>query len=197
MKSPKRDCKLSASNIDPEIKAFTRSIEHLGSSIRDMQGLRLLEALKRDKVSEGPYPHVTLFEAANRIMTDLVILYGVRWLLKNNEFPFSCYEVEFGNENKNGFDIQAKENGRSLVGEVFNVAPSFFQGKKSSMLKKLRGKRNEADFTILMFNQDAIGKNYKPKQVEGEYFLFVDVGKGTAEIIPKRSVSNDHTMNPF
>ena len=28
-------------------------------------------------------PDVALFEAANRIMTDLVILYGVRWLLKD------------------------------------------------------------------------------------------------------------------
>jgi hypothetical protein len=59
----------------------------------------------------SPYPTVTRFEAANRIMSDLVILYGVKWLLDNSVFPFENYIVEYGNEDKNGFDIRAAGNG--------------------------------------------------------------------------------------
>jgi hypothetical protein len=56
-------------------------VETIRASVAGMSGLRLLKALKRDQVKVGPYPHVTLFEAANRIMTDMVILYGVKWIL--------------------------------------------------------------------------------------------------------------------
>lgn len=71
----------------------------------------------------GPYPGVTLFEAANRIMTDLVTLHGVAWLLKNKVFPFDSYAVGFGNENDLGFNIRAGGvDGETLVGEVSNVA---------------------------------------------------------------------------
>jgi len=44
-----------------------------------LRGLRLFQYLKRNQVGLGPYPHVTLFEAANRIMTDMVILKGIKW----------------------------------------------------------------------------------------------------------------------
>src|SRR5260370_7551770 len=169
----KPDCNLSAKNIDSQIEKYIRLIEDMGSSIRDMRGLRLFEALKRDKVNTGPYPHVSLFEAANRIMTDLVILYGVRWLLTNRAFPFTSYMVEFGHDNKNGFDVRSEENGRTLVGEAFNVAPSFFQGKKSSMLKKLRENRGGAEFTILIFIHPAIAKTSKPKTLNENHTRFL------------------------
>lgn len=42
-----------------------------------------------------------------------------------------------------------------LVGEAFNVAPSFFQGKKRSALKKLREQRDKATYRIIMLNSDA------------------------------------------
>jgi hypothetical protein len=77
-------------------------------------------------------------------LSDLVILYGVKWLLDNNTFPFESYTVEYGNENKNGFDICATGNGKTLIGEAFNVAQSFFQTKKSTMLKKLA--KSTADY---------------------------------------------------
>jgi hypothetical protein len=178
--------KLTRHNIDATIEQYTLQIEEIGSSIRRMTGLRLLEALKRREVKAGPYPDVTLFEAANRIMTDLVILYGVKWLLSEYIFPFRSYAVAFGHSHGNGFDIQASEDGKKLVGEAFNVAPSFLQGKKSSMLRKLRTKGKDADFTVVMFNHDAIREPYKPRRADGNYYVFVNVGKGAAEMIPMR-----------
>lgn len=120
---------LSNSNIDQTLADYVADVEHLGESIANLRGLRLFESLKREIVGTGPYPNVTLFEAANRIMTDLVILYGVRWLLKNDVFPFDTYVVEYGNDDKQGFDIRASSDTAALIGEAFNVAPSFKERK--------------------------------------------------------------------
>ena len=37
--------------------------------------------LKREKIGRGPYPEVSIFETSNRIMTDLVILFGIKKIL--------------------------------------------------------------------------------------------------------------------
>ena len=167
---------ITKSNVDKLIADYLVLVETIGASVAGVSGLRLLRALKRDQVKVGPYPHVTLFEAANRIMTDLVILYGVKWILSTDVFPFETYNVEYGNEDSHGFDLRASSDGRQLVGEAYNVAPSFFQLKKTSMLKKLRAPDVAADFKLLMFNEDAVPEGYKPAPKKAKYFVFVKVG---------------------
>ncbi len=128
MQNPERT--LTSDNIQKILDDYAEKIEEVGHSVQGHTGQSLLASIKRDKVNSGPYPNVTLFEAANRIMTDLVILHGVKWLLENEVFPFDAYTVEFGNENRNEFDLSAHNGtGGKLVGEAFNVAPSFFHGK--------------------------------------------------------------------
>jgi hypothetical protein len=175
---------LSSANIDPTLAEYVASVEHLGESIANLRGIRLLEALKREVVGAGPYPAVTLFEAANRIMTDLVILYGVRWLLRQTVFPFDTYTVEYGNDDKKGFDIQAASKGLTLIGEAFNVAPSFFQVKKGAMLRKLREPTAKADFKIIMFNHDAVTTRYTPEPADKEFFVIVRIGTDDAKVVP-------------
>ena len=90
-------------------------------------------------------------------MSDLVILLGVRRLLCNSTvgqvtLPFSQYDVKLGIEAGN--DVTAESNDLRLVGEAFNVAPSFFQTKKATTLKKLR-QDTTADYRLLIFNEDA------------------------------------------
>lgn len=174
---------ISKANAAHLIAAYVASIEEIENSLGSHKVLDLLTVLKREAVGAGPYPHVTMFEAANRILSDLVILYGVRWLLDNDVFPFERYEVEYGNENKNGFDIRAAGNGKTLAGEAFNVAPSFFQAKKCSMLKKVA--ESGADFKIIMFNHDAVTGSYAPKATKDEYFVFVKVGTGDSYMVPR------------
>ena len=173
---------ISKANAGQLIVSYMASVEEIGNSLGDYKSLRLLLALKRETLGVGPYPHVTMFEAANRILSDLVILYGVKWLLDNHVFPFESYMVEYGNENNNGFDICASENGKTLVGEAFNVAPSFFQTKKATMLKKLA--ESCADYKIIMFNHDAVERSYEPKATRNEHFVFVQVGKDDSHMIP-------------
>jgi hypothetical protein len=175
---------VSKKNVDQAITEYVASVERLGESVTHLKGLDLLIALKREIVGIGPYPNVTLFEAANRIMTDLVILYGLRWLLNHRTFPFDSYTVEYGHGNKQGFDIRACADGRTLIGEAFNVAPSFFQTKKSDMLRKLRSPSATADFKIVMFNDDAVRAAYLPKPRNNEFFVSVKVGTDEARVFP-------------
>jgi hypothetical protein len=180
--------KLTKSNVGELLKNYANSVETIGASIQGQTGRTLLESLKRGKVGVGPYPDVTLFEAANRIMTDLVIYTGVKWLLDNETFPFTEYTVELGNEDNNGFDIRAEATSKTLIGEAFNVAPSFFQGKKGAMLKKLK-KNGKADYKIIMVNHDAVLESYAPaKEEAGVYYVIVNVGAASAKVVPNKAL---------
>ncbi|MES2040087.1 MAG: hypothetical protein V4495_19905 [Pseudomonadota bacterium] len=175
---------LTTSNIDAITADFLSDLASLGASIDGKRGVALFTTLKREKLVDGPYPNVSLFEAANRIMSDIVILQGVKELLLNTLFPFSSYTVEFGNENNNGFDIRASSGDYLLVGEAFNVAPSFFQGKKAAALKKIRIKGADATHKIIVYNSDAVADNYAPRVEDGLFHVVVDFGFEKVKIIP-------------
>ena len=91
-------------NVELLLSRYLAEAESLGNSIAGLRGVRLLLVLKRDVVGEGPYPTVTLFEVANRIMTDLVMAQGVRRLLRKKTFPFRAYTVEYGHGNEGEHD---------------------------------------------------------------------------------------------
>jgi hypothetical protein len=170
-------------DVEQRLSDYVQSIENVGSTIPGLKGISLIKELKRGKTGLGPYPEVSLFESANRIMTDLVILQGVRWLLAESRFGFDSYTVEYGNQNNNDYDIAASNQGRTLIGEAFNVAPSFFQGKKAAMLKKLQIDE-KADVKLIMFNHDAVKRGYRPTPRAGVHFVFVDVGTGECGMVP-------------
>ena len=161
-------------NIDEILTAYVDSAETLGSSISGLTGMKLLVALKRDAVGQGPYPNVSLFEAANRIMTDLVILTGVRHLLRARVFPFESYSVEFGHGNEQAHDLIARSGSLLLIGEAFNVSPSFFPTKKNSVLKKLTHSSIGATTRVIMCNHDAVRDAYAPQLREQECLVLVD-----------------------
>ena len=175
---------LHGDNIDRVLADYVESAESVGDSIRGLAGIRLLETLKRGKAETGPYPNVAMFEAANRIMTDLVILYGIRWMLRTRTFPFRSYSVEYGHEDNNDHDLMAKADGRTLIGEAFNVAPSFFGFKKNSAIKKLRASTAGADFRVVLCNDDAVQDAYVPKPQEREFFVFVSTATGAGRVVP-------------
>lgn len=175
---------VAAASVDQLLSQYITLAETVGGSIAGLNGLRLFSALKREMAGVEPYPTVTLFEAANRIMTDLVILYGVRWLLKEKVFPFQTYKVEHGHGNKEAHDILASADGKSLIGEAFNVAPSFFPIKKASAPKKLRASKVRADYRVIMVNADAEQASYTPRHDVDEYLVFVKVGTDEGSVVP-------------
>jgi len=171
--------KLDKNNIDKTIELYLNSLKEMDLDIRANNFIELFEILKRKNVKKGPYINISLFEASNRIMSDLVILYGVKDLLygKYKDINFSQYIVEYGNENKNKHDIMAEDKIKEikLFGEAFNVSKSFFQTKKSSSLKKLMKNKSENAIIILMYNLDAVNDNYIPIKKKNEYHILVDI----------------------
>ena len=127
---------LTVGNVGTTLAEYSATIVSVGDRIQGKLGLELLQEVKRVPTRTGPYPEVTLFEAANRIMTDLVILNGVKWLLQESVFPFSEYHVEFGNEDYSAHDLMAENEDERLVGEAFNVAPLFLPSQESRDAQK-------------------------------------------------------------
>lgn len=178
----------NSTNIGPYIRHYRTSIRTIGKSIGGLRGIPLLHAMKRTQLDFGYKRPITLFEASNRIMSDLVILYGVKAMLNDRtRFPFDAYTVELGNEDKNGFDITAQGNGKHLVGEAFNVATSYYQGKKNHALRKLRTKGCQADYRVIIANADSVDARYRPDINSNEYFIFVNVETGRARVFTSPS----------
>lgn len=111
-------------------------------------------------------------------MTDLVILLGIKRII-DGEFPhlkiFTEFEVELGNENKKDHDITSKAEGKVLIGEAFNVAPSFFNVKKSKTIKKLKESTLDADYLILLCNEDSHEHTTKSSSVNNIEIIKVNM----------------------
>lgn len=167
---------LDGRNIDAAISWYHGSIGDICLP-GQRRGVELFQTLKRVPVGYGPYPEATFFEAANRIMTDLVILHGVKWLLENHNPAFDAFSVDYGHRDTQSHDVMSHPvvaGEPSLDGEAFNVAQSFFQGKKTSSLKKLRGK-STATHRFIIVNAEAVKGGYVPDLADGEYILLVDI----------------------
>ncbi len=150
--------KLNRENVERELNDYLRKVNSIKLPESGENVLTFMNYIKRKPLSSGPYPEVSLFEASNRILSDIVILVGVQQLLAtesvgNVQLPFAEYEVALGVEGGN--DLMAAFGSCRLVGEAFNTAPSFFQSKKSSMIKKLRS-QGDADYRLIVFNADAV-----------------------------------------
>jgi hypothetical protein len=175
---------LSADNIDQMIERHTDSIRALAVPIAQLTGLSLSSSLKRTPARIGPYPRLSLFEAAHRIMSDLVMLHGVKWLLKSRLFPFEAYRVERGRRGRGSFDVVAtNDSGARLVGGALNVSRSFFQRRKRAMLDELAQERRDADFRVLMVNHDALGRDGIRALPTHQWLLAIDVQDGAATAI--------------
>lgn len=100
--------------------------------------IAMIMYFKRQKLNSniiiGPYAGISVFEAANRIASDLVIINGILQLIKQGREPGNSeITVRLGNKhekNKGDFTINGKE------GEAFNVAASFYKIKLRNTTKK-------------------------------------------------------------
>ncbi|KAA6325538.1 hypothetical protein EZS27_025265 [termite gut metagenome] len=171
------DRTLNKNNIDENIQTYISLLKEIDINISCSNLSVFLNKLKRDPIGKGPYKDVSLFEASNRIMTDLVILSGVKELLegKHKDICFTEYIVEYGNENKNKHDIIVKENEEIVLkGEAFNVAESFFKNKKRSSLKKLKETENKDIKLILLYNEEVTKQN-EPEKQGNVYYIKVNI----------------------
>ena len=168
---------LNRENIDQAISEYLELLENIPLVMKPNSILGMITDLKRKRINSGPYPKVTLFESANRIMSDLTILHGIKALLNGaiTEIDYEEYKVEYGHDNYHQNDITAYDKRTKLIGEAFNVAKSFFQSKKTGALKKMRRQVSGNDKLLLIYNSDAVVENYSPKRKPNEYHLKIDL----------------------
>lgn len=87
-----------------------------------------LLCVKRNAIESGPYPHVSYFEAANRICSDLTLLHGCARLFKDYK-EINYLKCCFGT--KHSIDIIGfnKLNKDIIKAEVFCTSEKFFRAK--------------------------------------------------------------------
>jgi hypothetical protein len=127
----------------------------------DGDPIRMIHYLKRkeeeNSLNIGPYRHITPFEAANRIASDLVIIAGLIQLVNEGKEPAnSIITIRLGTkhqQDKGDFIINGKE------GEAFNVAPTFFSGKMyqtKAKWKKIIDKDNLINLSYILVNAEVL-----------------------------------------
>jgi len=121
----------------------------------------IISLLKRNQYSIGPYCSITIFEAANRIASDLTLMDGVCSILQRSNWRDSTVKLRLGTMQENGCgDFTVRKDKDRWEGEAFDVAPSFFNSKLYATLKKWKHK-NVLKFIV--FNADVL-KNRKCSQ---------------------------------
>lgn len=108
--------------------------------------------------SIGPYKNITVFEAANRIASDLVIINGLLQLVEEKpHLKEAKFTLRLGTthvQNKGDFTIHISQD-NDQEGEAFNVAPTFLKAK----LYKTKTKwSKDARLSYIFINEEAFVK---------------------------------------
>lgn len=125
--------------------------------IEDWSYQSVIKELKRDlKKQIGPYMDITIFEAANRIATDLTMMDGILKLFSDGKLEIQdTVKIRLGTMHISGrgdFTVFRKDESEQ-EGESFNVASSFFQSKMQKTLKKWE---NKSSLKYILFNKDCL-----------------------------------------
>ena len=131
--------------------------------------LEMIPYLKRKDIGNpfriGCYENITIFEAANRIASDLVILNGLIQLVqKDPTLENARFTVRLGTTHvrrKGDFTIVCE--GESFEGEAFNVAPTFLATKLRNTIKKWDKPEHRGKLKYILINDEAFEFRKKAK----------------------------------
>jgi hypothetical protein len=161
---------LSYSELLEANTVYTKAIENTDFKLPNKDTLEFMLWAKRKKISFGPYQNLTFFEISNRIHSDLVLLEAAQILFE--EHRIKGIQLKMSNHAGSDLIVIDKDN-KEIKGEAFNTAPSFFQIKMRSELKKFK----DDAIGIIAFNQCALSDKNKVflehKKLEYPKVLFV------------------------
>lgn len=121
----------------------------------------MINYLKRKDINNpqkiGPYQNITIFEAANRIASDLVIINGIIQLVEiNPSLQNANFTLRLGilhEKGKGDFTIYLEKE--DFEGEAFNVAPSFLNVKLRNTISKWNKEDNREKLRYILVNDEA------------------------------------------
>lgn len=195
------DVKALQDKIAPEIKkkghnkrisvdasGFRKLLRVYKQALGQLEGLALKkfsidQALnhKRNPLNKGPYPHVSYFETANRVCSDLVLLMGTEKLMKKHT-KVTLWELALGTAK--GVDLIGKDKqGKELVyAEAFCATGDYYTSKlrneaKAFLNNKTKFKNRKASKYLLVQtdNNLPIEKKNSPKNKPGFEIIRVDI----------------------
>jgi hypothetical protein len=110
----------------------------------------LIENVKRSPVEIGPYQKISVFEALNRIGSDLVLLDGTEKIFKEGVEKNMPTEVLLRMSTIKGYDFEVYfENQPTIYGEAFNASPSFCNTKMRQAIDKFIKDGKEAGIVFV------------------------------------------------
>lgn len=157
---------LTSSNIEAAIRDYLAETNTIAiPAIPTTDPIAYFANLKRTPVSGGRYPGHSVFEVANRTLSDLVVLAFADELLREplpgQLKPLASVTVLLGTEQHAAHDVMGVlPDGSMLCAECFNVAPTFFMSKLTKTRKKLRAVR-ETCVKMMAYNADAVAEGWK------------------------------------
>ncbi|MCS4300613.1 hypothetical protein [Chryseobacterium sp. BIGb0232] len=134
----------------------------------------MINYLKRKDINNpqkiGPYQNITIFEAANRIASDLVIINGIIQLVQNNpSLENARFTIRLGILHEKGKgDFTIYLDSEESEGESFNVAPSFLNVKLRNTISKWNKEENQKKLKYILVNDEAF--EFVTKSVDKRVF---------------------------
>lgn len=143
--------------LDKEYRECLRNY-HFPKPPENTTAIAMIDYLKRRSVDNfcriGPYENISVFEAANRIASDLVLIRGVIQIINDgHEHNDKRITLLLGTKHVKGmgdFKIGDKH------GEAFNVAPAFYKAKLYSTIKKWTKNQQESNLSYILINHDVV-----------------------------------------
>lgn len=131
----------------------------------------LIESIKRTPEKIGPYQNISVFEALNRIGSDLVLLSGATQLFKEELKGIKPQSIHLKMGSTRGFDFEVFLNDKKVIyGEAFNAAESFCKEKmRQAIIKLIDNKDGKTNSAIVFVNDDV--KNTLEKYIKGNHQL--------------------------
>ncbi len=151
---------------------YLKSLKNNKYTIEKAENIyELIQNIKRSPRNIGPYRNISVFEALNRIGTDLVLLAGVEKLFNNEISTITPKNIKLNMGTTHGFDfiVDTKDN-QKINGEAFNAAESFCKYKLRQAIHKFAGHKNQNNFksAIVFINEEVRSflLEYKNKKEE-------------------------------
>lgn len=154
----------------------------------------LIKNVKRSPATIGPYKDISVFEALNRIGSDLVLLEGAEKLFNGEIESIKPKSIELRMGNKHGFDFTVTlDDDSEILGEAFNAAESFCEHKYRQAINKFTDELLKEDSNIfeskkciLFINQEVKAKleQYKNKKESELEKKDITIYKVYCDLIP-------------
>lgn len=166
---------LSQEKFEKAKSAYLKSLEDNSYSIKNASNIyELINNIKRTPEKVGPYQNISVFEALNRIGSDLVLISGAEKLFKGDLKGIKPQSIQLKMGTTHGFDFEVTlEDGKVVYGEAFNAAESFCKHKMRQAIHKLIDKNPVADAQecIVFINEEVktlIEKYVNKKEINSQ-----------------------------